>query len=240
MEKIKKITILLIILILSMTANVYAENEKIEITLKPSSTEVKSGDTISIVISAKAQSELEGISGILEYDNTKLEFTKYEVHEYYTDLTGKDEETKKTSLCVMYGTLVAPDTAPQEAELITLTFKVLDTAVVGETLKIELKEVLAGDFIYEDWVELTDKQVELLVVNNEQTPNEEQKPSQEEQTPSQGEQTPNKEETKKDQTAADKTINKAGSETYSFIFIIATIVMAVIMYKKCNEYKGIK
>ena len=93
-----------------------------------------------------------------------MQFTGHTIHEYYLDLTGKDEETNEINLFIMYGSHTAPEIAPSEANLITLNFKVLDAATEGETLSVKLETVSAGDFMYDDWLDLSDKEAKLTVV----------------------------------------------------------------------------
>ena len=73
MKKCKKTILILIILLISMISNVYANepSENAEITLKSDKTSVKIGERVAIIMSANHENGISMIDSILEYDKTE-------------------------------------------------------------------------------------------------------------------------------------------------------------------------
>ena len=165
MKKYFKIIILAIILMFFSTVKIYSVDNT-TVTLKMNPSTAKIGDNIEITITAKVPNELEAIDTVLEYDSNKLELVKYEVNEYFQDLSAKDEETKKMQLSLVYGTLTSPSKGPSEADLVKLKFKILDKAVVGEELSIKLSELSVFDFDLGEVIKEESKEEKIKIVEN--------------------------------------------------------------------------
>ena len=165
----KRIAIVATIFLLIATLNVYAATTGI--ILKPSVEKVKIGDTITITIAAKCNRGIEGLESTLEYDKTKLELITEAGNTAlngYMDISGIDEVTKKYRPSALYS---GSGNAPTEVELITLGFKVLNTATVGETLAIGLTDIEIGDSDNK-WEKMEELEVILNVVAENNNNNE--------------------------------------------------------------------
>lgn len=160
MKVCKKIALIAIMLILLTTLNVYAG--VVEVTSTVSSTEVKVGDTVTITLDAKFATGIEGIDATLEYDTTKLKLTNESAlaASNFTSMSGTNDATGDFKLSVLY---TGSGAAPTEATFATLTFEVLNTVTVNETLTIKLSELEIGDS-EDNWVELDDIITTLTVV----------------------------------------------------------------------------
>ncbi len=184
MKKLKKIALLVVILMLSTILNVYAAGTA-QITVTPSVTEVKAGDTFTITLAAKCETGIEGIEATLVYDKTKLKLTE-KAAEGFTSMSGEVLETGEYKVSILF-----TDTtdAPTEANFATLTFEALDTVATDEVLTVKLTEIEVGDSD-DEWIKVEDKEVALTVVTEENSGDGEQTPDGGEQTPDGGEQTP--------------------------------------------------
>ena len=76
MKKFKKVLVLLIVLVLIGAMNVFAKNEKV--ILNPSKTEVKEGEIFDLKIDIACETQFNGLTGILQYDEAKLELCEDE------------------------------------------------------------------------------------------------------------------------------------------------------------------
>lgn len=236
MKICKKIAFILIIFILSTVFNVYAADYVVdptypthptaEVTLTQSSTTTKVGETITITISAKCQTGIEGLDAILEYDKTKLEYVGLEAKNYFTSYSDIDEGTGEFIFSVLYGEIGAPKEAPNEAVLATVSFKVLDTATGNEKLTIKLSEIQVID-PEEACIEVNNQQVTLTIIGNQDPEGGDPEGG----NPEDGE--------TKDPTIADKPINDAGIETYGILAIGIAIVLSVL-YVKNKKYRDVK
>ena len=173
MKSIKKIVTLLIIFVLSATLNVHAEGESTgEITLTPSATEVNPGDEVTIILNSKCQTGIGGLDSILDWDNSKVEFTNQSEFQ----LSGIDDETGKFVFSVLY------NGDATEAELAILKFTVSDTVNAGETIIIKFSEIELIDVNYND-ITLADEEIVLTVAGDDQNSGE----GEGTQTPGEGE-----------------------------------------------------
>ncbi len=186
MKNCKKIALLAIVFVLSAVLNVnaadYAEPSAVNVTLTPSATQIKSGETVTVSLSAKCATGIEGIDSTLEYDKTKLQLTEVAA-KGFTSMSGEDGDGNY-KLSVLYTDAAA---APTEAKFVTLTFEALNTVVEDETLSIKLKGIELGDSD-DEWFKVEDKEVIITVVAEEPTPGEgETDPDDGEPTPGDGE-----------------------------------------------------
>jgi len=233
MKKITIIALLAIIMIISTVLNVHAVDEPTdevdnstswgELIVTPSSTTAKVGDTITIILSVKSDTEIEGLTAFLAWDDTQLELINKDnlvAASGYVSISGFDEETKKFELVIFDNDDSKVFT---EGDLVKLTFKVLDGAAEKEKLSVALSEIELGDS-NENWLEIDNRLVELSIEQNEPEPETNQN-----QTPA----------PEQDNTIADKTINKAGLSNYAFVIVLGAIV-AVALYAKCKSFKDVK
>ena len=195
MKKCKKIVLLCIIFLLSVTLNVNAADyantptgATTEIVLTPSATEVKVGDTIKITVLAKCEKGIEGVDATLEYDKTKLQFTNSEnlATTGFISMSGLDESTDTFKVSVLYS---GQGAAPKETDIAVLSFKVLESATVNEKLSVKLSEIEIGDS-NDEWTNILDKEVVIAVTQEQKPDNGEEKPDGGEEKPDGGEEKP--------------------------------------------------
>ena len=165
MKVCKKIALIAIMFILLSTLNVYAGI--VEVTSTVSSREVKVGDTVTVTLAAKFGTGIEGIDATLDYDTTKLKLTNESAlaASDFTSMSGTNDATGDFKLSVLY---TGSGAAPTEATFATLTFEVLNTVTVSETLTIKLSEMEIGDSD-DNWVELDDQTITLTVIEENTT-----------------------------------------------------------------------
>ena len=147
----KKIVFTFIIMIIALFAGITTvQAASFEVKITPSSTEVKRGETVKVVVSAKNLSfeddrGLVGFTGVLDYD--KNVFNELTLGENYL---AKDFEAGKgwgfpnfqpedNSVACTYGGWLKAD-----ADIFTVTFTVKDAAKLGSTT-ISLKNIVGSD-----------------------------------------------------------------------------------------------
>lgn len=238
MKKFRKIIILLLF-ILSITYNVYATeniNEQsltaTKLTMNTNVNLVKMGENITISLNASHENGIEGINSVLEYNKTKIELTNIEMKNYFGNQSGEDAQTGKFILTALYGELGAPQEAPKEAEYMVLTFKVLDTVTYGETLSIKLSDI---EIIDPNLNSVPVESQEVTFTVKEEKYEEEQKPTKEDKETTEQKQ----EDAKKDDTVANKVINKAGINKHAIIVIIAIMAIIRVLYIKNKKNSDI-
>lgn len=225
MKILKKIAIMAVILVLSVALNVYAGETIVD--MKSSKTEVKAGETVTITVSGKSGTGIEGVDSTLTYDKTKLKLTNEDqlAASGFTSLSGIDEKTGEFKLSIVY---TGTGNAPQEADFAKLNFEVLSGVKANETLEIGLSKIQLGGSD-EQWENLTDKKVTLKVIEDKPTnPGDgDQKPGDGDQKPGDGDQKPG-------------DYPYAGPEKYIFVALSIIAIVSTIVYIKFNKYKDIK
>lgn len=219
MKMIKKIITLAIILMLCMTINAYAGTTEIKLT--PSTTEVKVGDKITVVLSGKRGNGIEGIDGTLQYDTTKLKLVSTTIlakeeggeDDKYSNLSGKNEATGEYQLSM----ILKSNPAPTEGDLIQIKFEVLEGAKENDTLSIKLvnTKLADGEGNTEDIGEVTAADIKVkssTTGNNNQTG---------------GNNNPS-------------DYPYAGVNGYAVISIFAVMVIGIIMHIKVRKYRDIQ
>lgn len=238
MKMCKKIALVAMVFILSVTLSVYAGVT--EIIATASATEVKVGDTVTITLTGKCGTGIEGIDSTLEYDTTKLKLINEAnlATSGFTSMSGVNEATGKFKLTVLYG---GSDETPTQAEFATLTFEVLEGAKANENLDIKISEIELGDSNNE-WIGLDDQVVTIKVLEDEENQNQgngDQNPDEGNQNPDTDTGTQNPDDGK-DHTTVDGNIIYAGIEDYIFIILFAVTILSIVLYIKSNKYKDIK
>lgn len=162
MKKCKKIFILEIIIMILMTINVYA-NTTGGITIKSTETFVAVGDKIEVIVSAECANGIEGVDGILKYDNTKLKLINENelAISDFDSVSGMDEKTGEFRLSILYS---GTQKAPNSADVAKLNFEVLDDAIKSETVDVQLIDAQIGDS-NDEWIEPEDATITLTVEN---------------------------------------------------------------------------
>ena len=223
MKKHFQIIILAIVLVLVATLNVYAAENNI--TLKSSATEVKAGDTLEIVISMKCEEDFQGLTGVLEWDKTKLELEGVANGKDFKDLNAENSDGEYV-ISILSNTS-SPIT---EGNLQTLKFKVLDGVKEGENLNVTLSEI--NFKVGEDKATVENQTATVKVVANLDNPNNPDNPE------NPANENNNKVVENKDNTQANKNINYAGLEDYTFAIIAGIVLVAIISYIKYRQYKN--
>ena len=128
------ISILTVFFITSMLTTVYAATGSI--SLGASSDTVIKGKTFTVTLAGTADNNITGLEASLSYDNTKLSIDKDATKPGlgFSDLSGGNEIAIVTS---------NTDSLSKSGTLYTITFKVLDTAIEGETTITVSNAVLA-------------------------------------------------------------------------------------------------
>ena len=230
MKKHFQIIILAIVLVLVATLNVYAAENNI--TLKSSATEVKAGDTLEIVISMKCEEDFQGLTGVLEWDKTKLELEGVANGKDFKDLNAENSDGEYV-ISILSNTS-SPIT---EGNLQTLKFKVLDGVKEGENLNVTLSEI---NFKVGEDKATVEKQTATVKVITKSAGTDENDKTDKPNTPSEennNEPTDNN-QTSKDNTQANKNINYAGLEDYTFAIIAGIVFIAFMSYVKYRQYKN--
>ena len=124
------ISIMLLIFVLSMAVNVYAATGNV--SFNASETSVVQGKTFTIILKGSSDTNVIGIKAEMSYETSKLELVKKEVGNNFTDASANN-----TEIAIATGGVGAKD-----ATLATYTFKVLDTAEVGDTIiKVSIQAI---------------------------------------------------------------------------------------------------
>lgn len=221
MKKYLKITILTIIIMLISYANVYAGNATV--TLTPSKTEVKVGDTFSVTLLVKCETGIEALDSTLQYDKTKLELTDTTVDKNFADISGANASTGAYKLSFLWN---SENDATKEVELVKLNFKVLDNVKANDSISISLSDIQLNDSD-DKWIDIASQETTIKVVESQSKPNENTN------TPG-GNHNENK-----DNTQYNNVISYAGLQDYTFAVIAGIVLIASIAYAKYKQYKNI-
>lgn len=233
MKKYLKILLLTFVIFLLGILNVYAVETSV--SLVPNVTEVKAEDTFKIVISMKCEEDFEGLTGVLEYDKTKLKLVDADSGEGFKDLNSENNDGEYV-ISILNNVNASENTTVTEGDCQTLEFKVLAGVEEGETLKIALKNI---NFKAGENKETLENQIATVKVatNSEETDKEEaDKPTEEGKKDETDKETTQGE---KDQTQADKNHEKAGLKDYTLVIIAGMIALVIISYAKYKQYKNI-
>lgn len=128
------ISLLLLIFIISTITTVYAATG--DVKLSASTDTVFKGKTFTVTLTATGENNVTGISSKLSYDKSKLSLENKTTSNGFTDVPSGDE---------LNAGILSTDgiTLSKSVVIYTLTFKVLDTASVGET-EISLTNIELG------------------------------------------------------------------------------------------------
>lgn len=208
MKNLLKATILLLIVMYASIISVYAAETNV--TLRPSSSNVKVGETVSIDVVVSSATGIEALDSTLKYDTNKLELVNTSVDKDFKDVSGKNEKTGDYKLSFLYD----KTEKITEVTIVKLDFKVLDTAKVDDVLKVTLSDIDVNDSD-DEWIDVADKEAQLKIIKSVAT------------------------EPEKDNTQSDKEHEHAGLEDYTFAIIAGAVIIAVISYIKYKKYGNI-
>lgn len=159
MKKISKIAIIVAICMLILISHVYAATA--EIVTKVSSSDVKIGDIVTIVVSAKSEEGIEGIDSILQYDKTKLKLinTGEIATEKFISLSGENEKTGEYKMTLLRNT---NQDILTETDVATLKFEILKECSKSETIKISEIALVDSN---ENLINIEDKEIKLNIID---------------------------------------------------------------------------
>lgn len=231
--KIKSITAIIIaLLIMSVESISFAASGTVE--FKPSTTEVNKGETFTVTLSATSEDGINGIDTKYTYDSEKLEL----INEKVTDSSNWNNIGISPDITIICNSTQSI----KNADIYILTFKVKENVSSGNTIKIETAKILLDtDAQINSEVDISSKKVEINVKEvSKDNPTQNNKPSnklEDDEPKTTTETSP----TKSGTTVAKDTLPKTG-ENYVIIsiFIVITIVLSIIFYKKYLQHKDIK
>ena len=240
--KIKIITAIIIAILIMLLASIsFAASGTVE--FKPSTTEVKKGDTFTVTLSATSEDGINGIDTKYTYDSEKLEL----VNEKVVDTSNWSNMGTSPDITIICNSTQSI----KNADIYILTFKVKDNVTSGSSIKVETTKILLDtDAQTDSEVEIPSKKIEITVKEvpkdnpnqeePEDNPNPSNKPSNESGN-NNSKTTTESEPAKSDSTTVIGRLPQTG-ENYVMItiFIIIAIVLSVVFYKKYMQHKEIK
>ena len=234
-SKIVLISLLALIFVASMVTTINAATGSI--TVASSASQVIKGKTFTVTIAGTADQDITALQASLTFDSSKLSLESKTAGTGFTDSSGNDSEIAILS--------TDNNSLSKSGTLYTLTFKVLDTAEVGETtVKVSnAKLALVKDGTQEN-VSVADGSATVTIKadnttvdtkdDNKNTSNEESKtdskPSNSSSSSSSSSKSNSTKKTKLPQT---------GVETVSIVAIAGLTVFAVVSYVSYKKYKNI-
>lgn len=234
-SKIVLISLLALIFVASMVTTINAATGSI--TVASSASQVIKGKTFTVTIAGTADQDITALQASLTFDSSKLSLESKTAGTGFTDSSGNDSEIAILS--------TDNSSLSKSGSLYTLTFKVLDTAEVGETtVKVSnAKLALVKDGAQEN-VSVADGSATVTIKadnttvdtkdDNKNTSNEESKtdskPSNSSSSSSSSSKSNSTKKTKLPQT---------GVETVSIVAIAGLTVFAVVSYVSYKKYKNI-
>ena len=208
--KLKVFTVIMIVIFaILFSSNVYAATGTVNFV--PSTNQVKKGDTFTVTLSASSEDGINGVETKYTYNSEKLEFVSGNVVNTSNWLSmGTAPEI--TIICNSQEKI-------KNADLYTLTFKVKDSANVGDTIKVETNEILLDtDAQEKSEVNIGAKKAEVTVIeSSSEKPKDEEPAKQDEQgkkdeEPAKQEEPANQEESTKQEEQAEQTDSSSKSE----------------------------
>ena len=198
------------------------------VTLAPSKTEVKPGDTFTVTVSATCTNNFEGVDSFLVYDKENLEYNgTSSANSNWGSILAEDVSNvaEHAANGYQYSLAAAASDAKASDSVMVISFKVKDNATANATAKIALN----GIKVFEGNQEKTahevgtkETSVKIIGASNASAGN-------------QAENIKDKTETQSKAT----TMPKTGVSLISISAISITFVTTLITYKLFREYKNI-
>lgn len=246
MRKTVLIVSIIIAIILTGITTVHAATASAN--LNASSTSVKPGDTFTVTLNVECDGGIALISGNedndgfkMNYDGNKLELVSKEAK----GLIDLNEEATSGTICLM-----GSSTSFSSGEVYEITFKVKTDATDGD-VEFSTTPIVITNF--EDNESTITVQSISVEITGSSTPTELTNPAEPEEPTAQSNSgnkdgakssTPNTTSTSTsgktpDTTTATSALPKAGSIVIRGLSLSGLIVVAVLMYKKIKQYRGI-
>ena len=172
--KLKVFTVIMIVILaILFSSNVYAATGTVNFV--PSTNQVKKGDTFTVTLSASSEDGINGVETKYTYNSEKLEFVSGNVVNS-SNWISMGTAPEITIICNSQEKI-------KNADLYTLTFKVKDSANVGDTIKVETNEILLDTDAQENSeVNIGAKKAEVTVIeSSSEKPKDEEPAKQDEQ-----------------------------------------------------------
>ena len=244
MKKVLISLLLTFLFIVSTFITLYAATG--EVTLAASAESVVKGNTFKVIITGISDTKVIGLKAKLSYDEGKVELVKREAGENFTDASANNSEIA----------IATGGVGKESATLATYTFKIKDTAEVGDTTITVSDIVLAADTnieISEDrTVTIKIKEDDTTVDaggEDEQQPTDTKDPTDDEKpedtkkptTPSNDKSSSGSDKSTSGSKSNKKTtkLPQTGVETASLIAIVALSIVSIVSYVSYRRYKNI-
>lgn len=235
------ISIVTLVLMISMMTTIYAAQGSI--TISASSNQVVKGGTFTVTVAGSADENITALQAALSFDTTKLSLESKTPGTGFTDASGSNSEiailsTDNTNLS-------------KTGTLYTLTFKVLDTATVGETTinvtnatlaLVNASQTQENVSVADGSVTVTIKEDNTTIGDNDNnnqntTGNTATTPSTNSNSTSNS--SSNSASKSNNSTSKKTTLPQTGVEVVSIIAIAILSVFAVISYVSYKKYRNI-
>ena len=233
------ISIFTLIFIISMITVVNAASGSISVTA--SSNQVTRGNTFTVTVSGTADENITGMQASISYDTNKLSLENKSAGTNFSDLSGTNEIAIASS----------GNSDVKSGTLYTLTFKVLDTADLGETTISVTGATLAlvnGSQAQEN-VMASDQSAKVTIISDTTTVSGEEETNAEttktttpssKKSNSSSKSTSSKSSSKSSSNSSSKkTLPQTGVEVVSVIGIAVLSFVAIISYVSYRKYKNI-
>lgn len=217
-KKILLITSIMSIILLTLISTSFAATGDIELTA--SNKKVKRGETFTITIKVTSEDGINGIMADYSYDDTYLELQGKKVKDNWQDFSSDN------SLAFMTNS----ESKITEVDILELTFKVKETAKIGNTTQIKLTDAtIDTDLSENSKVDISDKTILITIDENTSGKDEENQ-----QSGNNAEKLPDN--TTNNNVATDVPKTGATSTTMAIITLIGIATFSFVSYLR---YKNV-
>lgn len=235
------ISIVTLVIMISMMTTAYAASGSI--SLAASSNQVVKGNTFTVTVAGSADENITALQAALSFDTTKLSLESKAAGTGFTDASGSNSEIAILS--------TDNNSLSTTGTLYTLTFKVLDTATVGETTinvtnatlaLVNASQTQENVSVADGSVTVTIKEDNTTIGDNDNnnqntTGNTASTPSTNSNSTSNS--SSNSASKSNNSTSKKTTLPQTGVEVVSIIAIAILSVFAVISYVSYKKYRNI-
>lgn len=162
MKKQIKILILAIILVISSAITVNAADATVSLS---SETQARPGDTFIVTLSAAYEEGINGIEATVSYDENKLSISNLQIVNTLNWSVLNEEVEDGLNLAILCNSSNKITTA----DILKIEFKVKETASVGTTEKISLKDITIDGDTANSTKELGTQEIEVSIVEEQTT-----------------------------------------------------------------------
>lgn len=238
-SKLVLISLLALIFVASMLTTVNAASGSISVA--SSASQVVKGKTFTVTIAGTADQNITALQAALSFDTSKLSLESKTAGTGFTDSSGSDSEIAILS--------TDNNSLSKSGTLYTLTFKVLDTAEVGETtvkisnakLAIVNEGTQENVTVADGTATVTIKSDDTTIDNKDNNTNSSDNNTSTNGTPNSSNKNSNSGSSSSSSSSSSKKtkLPQTGVETISVVAIAGLTVFAVISYVAYKKYKNI-